>query len=310
MSGDRLGTRDARIRRLEKERPRSRFLRLSGLLALALVAFAWGTGGFDWAGMLSPRKLANLERFLAEIRPYPLRGVSWDWGVAWAWATEVYAAKGAAAVGATLALSVSAIVLAGLGGLILVLPSARSWATPEPYLPSPVRPRPARRWLWTGVVVTSRAVLILLRALPEYVWAFIFLMLIGPSSWPIVLALAIHNTGILGKLGGEVIENLPPAPAAALRGIGASRVAIAAAAIAPAVLPRFLLYFFYRWETCVRESTVLGMLGIVSLGFWIVDARARQRYDELVFLVLLGAALVLLGDLVSALVRGWVRRAS
>ena len=59
----------------------------------------------------------------------------------------------------------------------------------------------------------------------------------------------------------------------------------------------------------MREATVLGMLGMGSLGFWIVDARARTRYDEMLFYVLAGALLVLAGDLVSAAVRRAVRRA-
>ena len=80
-------------------------------------------------------------------------------------------------------------------------------------------------------------------------------------------------------------------------------------AIVPAGLPRFLLYFFYRWETCVREATVLGMLGMASLGYLILDARAGNRYDEMLFYVLLGVGLVLAGDLVSAAVRRVVRRA-
>ena len=82
------------------------------------------------------------------------------------------------------------------------------------------------------------------------------------------------------------------------------------AAVLPVVLPRCLLFFFYRWETCVREATVLGMLGIVSLGFWIQDARARNFYDEMVFFILLGAFLVIIGDMVSTLVRAYVRRIS
>ena len=82
------------------------------------------------------------------------------------------------------------------------------------------------------------------------------------------------------------------------------------AAALPVALPRFLLFFFYRWETCVREATVLGMLGIVSLGFWIQDARARNFYDEMVFLILLGALLVIIGDVISTLVRAYVRRIS
>ena len=152
--------------------------------------------------------------------------------------------------------------------------------------------------------------LIFLRSIPEYVWAFLLLAMLGPNAWPAVLALALHNAGILGKLGAEVVENLEPAPLAALRGLGATRSQIVLLGILPMVLPRFLLFFFYRWETCVREATVLGMLGIVSLGYWIVDARARNHYDEMVFLVLIGAGIVLVGDLVSALARELVRRAA
>lgn len=133
---------------------------------------------------------------------------------------------------------------------------------------------------------------------------------LGPTAWPVVLALALHNAGILSKLTAEAVENLEPEPLAALRGLGASRPQIAVAGIYPLVLPRFLLFFFYRWETCVREATVLGMLGIVSLGYWVIDARARQNYDEMFFFVLIGAAIVLAGDLVSALARALVRRAA
>ena len=70
------------------------------------------------------------------------------------------------------------------------------------------------------------------------------------------------------------------------------------------------MFFFYRWETCVREATVLGMLGIVSLGFWIQDARARQQFDTLFFLILIGAAMVMIGDVVSTLARRIVRRSA
>ena len=69
----------------------------------------------------------------------------------------------------------------------------------------------------------------------------------------------------------------------------------------------YLLYLFYRWETCIREATVLGMLGIATLGYWIDDARVRQRYDEMIVLILCGGALVLVGDFLSYLARRWIR---
>ncbi|MCB1151928.1 ABC transporter permease subunit, partial [bacterium] len=125
-----------------------------------------------------------------------------------------------------------------------------------------------------------------------------------------VLALALHNAGILGKLGADTAENLERPALEALRAAGAGRAQIGLAAVLPLAAGRFLLYLFYRWETCVREATVLGMLALVSLGSWIQDARARNLYDEMLLAMLCGAALVIAGDLVSAGVREWVRRST
>jgi phosphonate transport system permease protein len=161
---------------------------------------------------------------------------------------------------------------------------------------------------WSALTATCRLFMIFVRAIPEYVWAFLFLALLGPISWPLVLALAVHNSGILRSLGAEVVENTESPALKSLRALGAGRAQIVLSAVFPMAFSRFLLFFLYRWETCVREAPVLGLLGISSLGFWIQDARARNHYDEMFFLILLGGALVLGGDLLSALAREWVRR--
>jgi phosphonate transport system permease protein len=298
------------LRALRRTRPRNRFGRWSALALAALAAYSWLAGDFGLADLFSARRVENLRRFLGELRPYPLQGVDFDSGVALAWAAGVLREKGLAAAWTTLAISVAAIVLAALGAALLCLPAARSLASPEPFLPAARPPSRPVRIFWWSVVHATRTLLIFLRAIPEYVWAFLLVAMIGPTAWPAVLALAIHNLGILGKLDAEVIENLEPPTLAALRGLGAGRGQVAAVGLLPAVFGRFLLFFFYRWETCVREATVLGMLGIVSLGYWIQDARARQQYDTMLLLVLIGAALVLVGDLASTLARRWVRRAS
>jgi len=304
------GSGSGEIQALWRRRPRNRFARWSALALAVLAAYCWLAGDFGFADLLTDRRVGNLRRFLGELRPYPLQRVDFDLGVALAWAAGVLRERGLAAAWTTLAISVAAIVLAALGAALLCLPAARSLASPEPFLPAARSPGAPARACWWTVVHATRAFLIFLRAIPEYVWAFLLVAMIGPTAWPAVLALAIHNLGILGKLNAEVIENLESPRLAALRGLGAGRGQIAAVGVFPAVFGRFLLFFFYRWETCVREATVLGMLGIVSLGYWIQDARARQQYDTMLLLVLVGAALVLMGDLTSTLARRWVRRAS
>ncbi|MEE8526087.1 MAG: ABC transporter permease subunit [Thermoanaerobaculia bacterium] len=305
---------DRVIHRLHRKRPRSRFARWSGLALVVLAVYAWSSDDLKSGDLFSERRLANLQRFLGELLPYPLQeqdlGLWQSASVTVEWAVEALSTKGLAAAGITLALAVAAIVLAALGALTLAVPAARTLATPEPYLPDPRTPGRLRRAGWWLLVTCTRIGMIFVRSIPEYVWAFVFLAMLGPTAWPVVLALALHNLGILGKLTSEVIENLDRGPLASLRGLGATRSQIATSGVLPLILPRFLLFFFYRWETCVREATVLGMLGIVSLGYWIIDSRARNHYDEMFFLVLLGAGIVLIGDLVSALAREIVRRAA
>jgi phosphonate transport system permease protein len=119
-----------------------------------------------------------------------------------------------------------------------------------------------------------------------------------------VLALALHNIGILGRLWGEVMENERPEAARQLTKIGATRGQVYLGSLVSQSFNRFLLFFFYRWETCVREATILGMLGISSLGYYISLARGAFRYDRMLFFVLLGALVIFAGDLLS----DWLRR--
>ncbi len=302
--------RDAVIERLWRQRSRDRFVRGSLWGGFALMILAWTLGGYDWADLFSPRRQANLARFMVEVRPFPLQGVDWDWGIAWSWARELYAVRGAEAVRTTLGISLLAILLAGASSIVLSLPAARNLASPEPFLPLGKPPSLWIRLAWRSSCSATRIGLMLLRAIPEYLAAFLLLAIFGPTPWTAIVALAIHNAGILGRLGAESIENIPVEAPRSLRSLGAGRIRIAAWVFFPELLPRLLLYFFYRWETCVRESTVLGLLGIVSLGYWIDDARTRGQMDVLVYFVVLGVIIVIVGDAISSLARELLRRTS
>ncbi len=302
--------RDEAIRALRSRRPRNRFARWTGIVLLALTAFAWTRPELELGKLFRQRTKANVTRFLGEVRPYPLQEQPWDGGVFGGWLeTTLGDGVGRRAVLGTLALSVAAICLAGLIALLTCLFATRNVAHPEPFLPGASPPTRWRTYAWRVVVWATRLVYIFARAIPEWIWAFLLLTLLGLGAWPAVIALAIHNTGILGRLYAEVIENLPARTPRALRALGASRTQIATVALYPAAQGRFLLYFFYRWETCVREATVLGLLGAAGLGKEILQAGAGDRHDEIVLFVLLGSALIIAGDVVSAVARSVVRRA-
>ncbi|MFK7962205.1 MAG: PhnE/PtxC family ABC transporter permease [Phycisphaerales bacterium] len=199
----------------------------------------------------------------------------------------------------TVGIAVVAIGLAGLAAGPLSVAASRAFGSGRPF---GVPRRGGARWTVLRTLV--RAGLLLARSVPEYLLAFLALVLMGPGPWAAVIALAIHNVGILGRLMAEVIDDSDPAAASVALAAGAGRWSVGGLVVWPAIFSRGLVFFFYRWETCVRESVVLGMLGFASLGLWVRDARARGFYDELLVYIVAGALIVVAGDAASA----WVRR--
>ncbi|MFT5048667.1 MAG: phosphonate transport system permease protein [Chlamydiales bacterium] len=298
------------ITRLHRDRPRSRLLRVSLLILTLLGLGSWLWTAVGAIDMFGARRLTNLRRFVAhDAMPYPFRDGEFSWRGLGDWIATIWEAQARAGATSTLWIAVVAILIAGSLALPLALLGARVLAASDPFLPGGIAGQGESRWtLRRTLALLVRSACVAMRAIPEYVLAFLFLAILGSSPWAAILALALHNAGILGRLGTETIENLDVMPLRAVRLAGADRRALALWVALPLAFPRFLLYFFYRFETCVREATVLGILGIASLGAFVQEARARQRYDEMLFLILIGGAIVLLADLASQLARTWIRR--
>ncbi len=300
-----MSTRWQQVRSLRRARPRSRFATASVLGLASYGLWAWLGPSLRARELLSERRLANGARFVREeLVPRPLRSSEPDAGSLWTWLVEHLDAEAMQALGVTFAIATAASVLAACLATPLALLGARTLAAADPWMSSGRGLAPLR----LALAGCARFLCVLLRAIPEYVLAFLLLSALGPSALPAVLAIALHNAGILGRLGAETVENLPPAPLRALRGLGASRSALTLRALWPLALPRALLYFFYRFETAAREASVLGMLGIVSIGSLVLEARARQREDEMLLYIALGGLLVLAVELASVLTRAWLRR--
>ena len=262
---------------------------------VGLVAASWG-----WVGLGDPAT-GGIRRFLRELVPWPLQPKGE--GALGAWLVDLGARGGEAAL-ATVALSVVAMALA-VALTALVVPLATSTlARDQPFVA--LGPR-SRLKAWLSLRLIARGGLLLARAVPEYILAFLLLTVLGFGAWPAVLALALHNAGILGRLSAEALEDVEPAAPRALRMAGASRLQVLALGLFPAVRGRLVLYTFVRWESCIREATVLGMLGFVGLGWLFQDARARGHYDELAFFIGIGALLIVAGDVASSRARAALR---
>jgi phosphonate transport system permease protein len=105
-----------------------------------------------------------------------------------------------------------------------------------------------------------------LRAIPELVWAALLLISAGLGPFAGTLALALHTTGVLGRLFAEALENAPCGPGDALRVQGVPNGRVFWYATLPQVLPQLMSYTLYRWENNIRAATVLGVVGAGGLG--------------------------------------------
>lgn len=283
------------------------FLRISFMILALLLVGIWFSDDLSLAEIDAERRGNNLRRFLHSTVPYPVRQGEGP-GSLLPWVLTILRERGWEACGQTLAISAVAIVISGILACLSLPLASRNLAVANPFL---YRNDGAagRRFFWGACRGLTRFLLIASRSIPDYILAFLLISALGLNAWPAVLALSIHNAGILGRLGSEMVENTPREIPTLQRALGASRLKILIFGLFPMVFPRFLVFFFYRWETCIRDATVLGTLGIASLGYWIQDAHVRQFYnDEMMFFVGLSALLVIAGDLLSILVRGWLRR--
>ena len=143
--------------------------------------------------------------------------------------------------------------------------------------------------------------LVIMRSTPEFILVYIFLQLWGPSMLPAIVALALHNGAIIGHLLGRYSDEIP------LRPDSSSGLNLYAFEVVPRMYGQFLAYLFYRWEIIMRETAILGVLGIATLGFYIDSAIADIRLDRVMLLLLITALLNLGIDSLSRLIRSRLR---
>ncbi|MGB3202677.1 MAG: ABC transporter permease subunit [Nodosilinea sp.] len=206
----------------------------------------------------------------------------------------------------TVAMSMVAIALAGLGGILISLPAAQNFWLPGGLL-YPVGASDKRAWLAYALLGLSRLVLLVSRAIPAPIWALVLLYMLFPGVLPGALALALHNFGILGRLMAEVNENLDDRPVRALTSLGASPSAVVAYGILPQNLGRFLAYILYRWEVCLRETVIVGLVGAGGLGRLLTEQVSSFDYRGVMVTLVTFVVLTIGVDGVSQRLRGVLR---
>lgn len=206
----------------------------------------------------------------------------------------------------TLAMSVLAIALATAGGLLLAFPAASSLALPGGVLLGEGASR-AGKAAGAAAFGLSRALLLVLRAVPAPVWALVLLFVFFPGILPGALALGLYTMGVLGRLMSEVAENLDRRPLEALRAQGASGAQVFLYGVLPAAARKFVSYVLYRWEVSIRGTVMVGVVGAGSLGVLLTEQLSSFDYSAVVTTLGCYVLLTFAVDMASARARADLR---
>jgi phosphonate transport system permease protein len=214
-----------------------------------------------------PFQVENLVRFLTqEIVPAPLRNadlfLSSTWGAFASWLSALLSIQALPGLWNTvivtqLALAVTMIV--ALVGFPIIVP----------------------RLLGRAGSLGGHVLLVVGRSTPEYMLVYIFLQMFGPSMLPAVIAPGLHNGAIIAHLLGRQADALTPS----LRPDAPRGFNLYSYEYVPRLYGNFLAYAFYRWEIILRESAIVGILGVRTLGYCVDSAITEIRIDRAVVLI-------------------------
>lgn len=266
---------------LDLARSRAAWRAGTGLAAfIGATLLAAGIGGFDVARLIAG--LPRVGEFLTLLVP-PIRTErllhdlgEWYWGIG-RWCELLLD---------TLLMAMLATTLGTLGGAILSFPAARN--------------------LTSGLVAywVSRRVLEFARAVPDLVFAIVFVFAFGLGPLAGVLAIALHTLGAQGKLFAEANENVDMRPLEGLRASGASPREEIVYAVLPQVLPNWISFSFWRFEINVRSATIIGFVGAGGIGLELYEALRLNYYDDVGAILLIVAGAVFAIDWASEVLRG------
>ncbi|MGB8712214.1 MAG: ABC transporter permease [Onishia taeanensis] len=264
---------------------------------LVVAPFCLGSG--------LPIVWSNVSRFFTEdIVPSPLRhgeGVSGLVG----WLGDIMANEALPGIWQTLVLTQIALVLTGLLALALYPLVSRHFFQGRGWhgrLALAGTQQAGARVPGNRLAhLLGHGLLVIMRSTPEYLLAFILLQLWGPSMLPAVVALAIHNGGIIAHLVGRRSNEVR------LRQDAPHGLERYAYELTPRLYGPFLALLFYRWEIIMRETAILGILGITTLGFYVDSAIQEIRFDRAMVLILITALLNIGVDVLARHLRARLR---
>jgi len=265
----------------------SRWARWSAIAILPALVLAWIASDASLSGLTSERTLTLTGRLLDDLLPPALP-----------------AGGSSVVVGAVLDTLSMAVLAMAIAVLITVVVSP--WAIAPRRAGGPPAPLPVRvvRWLAWAV---ARVVLLVLRSVPPTVWAVIGLLALFPGVLPGALALGVYTGGVLGRLVAESWESVATSPREALRRTGVPGGLAMLAAVVPPSTQQLVTFTLYRFEICVRETAVVGIVGAAGLGRLLAENLNLFRFPIVMTLLIASFAVSVAAELVSRRLRRAIR---
>lgn len=149
----------------------------------------------------------------------------------------------------------------------------------------------------------ARSLLNAFRAVDTLVYALFFVAAVGLGPFPGVLAVMVYTATVLAKLYSEAIEAIEPGPVEAVRATGATTLQVLRWGVLPQLVPQFLSFTLYRFETNIRAAAVLGFVGAGGIGFYIQTYLRLLNYPAAATVLLVLIGLVMIVDFASSRLR-------
>jgi len=154
------------------------------------------------------------------------------------------------------------------------------------------------------VFAIGRGVLSVVRAIPDILYALLFVAAVGIGPLPGIAALILFNIGVIAKLLSETVDGVDPGPIEAGRAVGATRSQTVRWGVVPQIMPNYIAYSLYVFELNIRASTVLGIVGAGGIGRLLYAEYGLFRWSNVSVIIIELFVFVFFIELVSI----WLRR--
>ncbi len=153
------------------------------------------------------------------------------------------------------------------------------------------------------VLTLTRGILSVVRAIPDFLYALIFVAAVGIGPLAGVVALIFFNVGVVAKLLSETVDSVDTGPLEATNAAGGTRTQMVRWSVLPQVLPNYVAFSLYAFELNIRASTVIGVVGAGGIGTMLFTQYRFFQWENVSVIIIELFVIVFVIELISIRLR-------